>query len=182
MSHEAAGTMASKPVYAPLPETILPASRRLLVVQNATLQAAADLHERLQSAGQPLTMLSLQGNAGQGCNDPQMLETKLRDLLSWSPVGTRLYVCGDESFLWQVSALARNAGLLGEEIELIKTGERREMYCVHCSTRQSIGAEGETVCTGCGVHLLVRDHFSQRLGAYMGVCIDPDHPHGEDKA
>lgn len=187
MSHEAAGTMVSKPVYTPLPEQIQPARRCVLVVQDTRQPEAADLHERLQSAGAPLALLGLQGEAAwlgaeQACRDLQMLEAKLRDLLSWSPVGTRLYVCGDESFLWQIERLARSVGLLEEEIQLVKAGDRRELYCVHCSTLQSIGAEGETVCSHCGVHLLVRDHFSRRLGAYMGVCIDPDHPRGEGKA
>jgi len=31
-------------------------------------------------------------------------------------------------------------------------------------------------CAGCGRHLLVRDHFSRRLAAYMGVMADAEAP------
>ena len=65
---------------------------------------------------------------------------------------------------------------LGDEIELFKQGARRRLYCVHCGHFQDIGSEGECTCGQCRVKLFVREHFSQRLGAYMGVCIDPDSP------
>lgn len=186
MSNQATESMPSKPVYAP-PRTDQPASRRMLVIQDATLKEAADLHEQLCETGQLLGLLSLRGEAAwlnerHGCNNPQRFEAKLSGLLGSAPAGTHLYVCGDESFLWRVSELARAAGLLEEEIELVKAGERRELYCVHCATRQSIGAEAETTCSGCSVRLMVRDHFSRRLGAYMGVCADADRPYGEERA
>ena len=31
-------------------------------------------------------------------------------------------------------------------------------------------------CSGCGLSLLVRDHFSRRIGAFQGVCIDAEVP------
>ena len=31
-------------------------------------------------------------------------------------------------------------------------------------------------CAGCGRHLLVRDHFSRRHGAFMGVMVDAELP------
>ena len=31
-------------------------------------------------------------------------------------------------------------------------------------------------CPGCGRALFVRDHFSRRLGAFQGVCIDAETP------
>ena len=74
----------------------------------------------------------------------------------------------------------RPAGLLGDEIELFKQGARRRLYCVHCGHFQDIGSEGECTCGQCRVKLFVREHFSQRLGAYMGVCIDPDSPYAAE--
>ncbi|MNZ36743.1 hypothetical protein D3C78_541720 [compost metagenome] len=186
MSVEAAGVMRSKPVYAAVPP--LPsAGRRLLVTQDASLAEAADLHGQLSADGQPLELASLRGEAawagGQAsCGAFDRLEVRLLSLLSSAPVGTRLYVCGDESFLWSIYRLARSSGLLAEEIELVKVGSCRELYCVHCATQQSIGAESTVTCSGCGVRLMVREHFSRRLGAYMGVCLDPDQPHGEGRA
>ena len=31
-------------------------------------------------------------------------------------------------------------------------------------------------CPGCGRSLFVRDHFSRRLGAFQGVCVDAETP------
>jgi DNA-directed RNA polymerase subunit RPC12/RpoP len=31
-------------------------------------------------------------------------------------------------------------------------------------------------CPGCGSWLLVRDHYSRRLAAYMGVMVDAEVP------
>jgi hypothetical protein len=31
-------------------------------------------------------------------------------------------------------------------------------------------------CAGCGRHLFVRDHYSRRLAAYMGVMADAEAP------
>ena len=31
-------------------------------------------------------------------------------------------------------------------------------------------------CTGCQRQLFVRDHFSRRLGAYMGLMVDAEEP------
>ena len=32
------------------------------------------------------------------------------------------------------------------------------------------------VCSHCGLTLLVRDHYSRRLGAFQGVCINAEGP------
>lgn len=186
MSGAVAGLMPSKPVYAP-DVSVLASGPRLLVVQDAGAAEAARLHGQLTADGRAVEALSLRGEAPwdadlAGCVDFDRLAVRVLSLLSSVPVGARLYVCGDESFLWRVQRLARSSGLLGEEIELVRAGSRRELYCVHCAHLQSIGGEGEVTCQGCGVRLLVREHFSQRLGAYMGVCLDPDRPHGEGRA
>lgn len=185
MSGAVAGVMLSKPVYAP-GVSVLASGRRLLVIQDAGAEEAARLHGQLTADGQAVELVSLRGEAPwsggpRGCGDFDLLEVRVLTLLSSAAVGSRLYVCGDESFLWRVYRLARNSGLLSEEIELVRAGSRRELYCVHCAHLQSIGGEGEVICQGCGVHLLVREHFSQRLGAYMGVCLNPDQPFAEGR-
>jgi predicted RNA-binding Zn-ribbon protein involved in translation (DUF1610 family) len=50
------------------------------------------------------------------------------------------------------------------------------MQCVHC---KGITEDVETdpfVCGHCGLNLFVRDHYSRRLAAYQGVCIDAEDP------
>jgi len=32
------------------------------------------------------------------------------------------------------------------------------------------------VCSHCGLNLFVRDHYSRRLAAFQGVCIDAEDP------
>ncbi|VXD05210.1 conserved hypothetical protein [Pseudomonas sp. 8Z] len=153
------------------------ASRRIVVAQQASAARALLDHPA------PTLLLCL-GTVSpardQEClPSPEALYLRLQMLLEQAQVGTRLYVCGDESFLWHVQHLALQAGLLGDEIELFKQGARRRLYCVHCGYLQDIGNEGECTCAQCQVRLLVREHFSQRLGAYMGVCIDPDAPYAQ---
>lgn len=110
---------------------------------------------------------------------PAALHQALSDRLGRASIGLQLYLCGDEAFLWPLHALARDAGLQAEEIHLLRHGEaRRAVYCAHCASVQLAGAADHHACQGCGVRLEVRQHFSRRLGAYLGVCADADHPYG----
>lgn len=183
MTAETLGVLLSKPVYG-LTEPVAPACQRVLVAQDARVQAVAELVAMLAADAAPLQLLSLYGScdgavAQQCCNDPDRLKSALHAVLAAAHAGLRLYVCGDESFIWRIVRQATKAGLQEEEIEALRVGARRQMYCVHCSTLQEISDETETVCCGCRVRLMVREHFSRRLGAYMGVCIDPDQPYAE---
>lgn len=155
------------------------ASRRIVVAQQARAAVAlldAPAPTRMLCLGETLTTSVDQ----EGLPSIEALYLRLQMLLEQAQAGTRLYVCGDESFLWHVYRLARHAGLLADEIELFRQGERRRLYCVHCGHFQDIGSEGESSCGQCRVKLLVREHFSRRLGAYMGVCIDPDSPYAPE--
>lgn len=180
MSASSVDEMFSKPRYASQPSPH-PARHRLVVAQDAAY--AAMLVEPTAST----LLLCLNGELPAPIEQECFAETvglylRLQLLLEQAQVGTRLYVAGDEAFVWHVYRLARHAGLLADEIELFKRGERKRLFCVHCSTFQDIGEVGETCCSHCGVRLLVREHFSRRLGAYMGVCIDPDEPYGPGRA
>jgi hypothetical protein len=114
-------------------------------------------------------------------NAPQAGAALLEYLASAS-VGLQLFLSGDEAYLWPLHALARQAGLRPEEIHLLHQGEaRRAIYCVHCTALQSGGPAEQHDCQQCGVRLEVRRHFSRRLGAYLGVCADADHPYAEGR-
>lgn len=144
------------------------AAEHLLVAQSAAAEQAA----ASELAGLPLSRLAVaQGSAA-------ALQRALLERLRHSPVGLRLYLAGDEAFVWPLYALARNAGLQADEIDLLRSGEaRRPVYCVHCATTQLGDASERLQCRQCGVGLEVRRHFSRRLGAYLGVCADADHPY-----
>lgn len=177
MTASSADPMFSTPRYA-VEASNSPASCRLVVAQQASAAAALLDHPA------PTLLLclgeTLAANVEQECLPSiEALYLRLQMLLEQARAGTRLYVSGDETFLWHVYRLARHAGLLADEIELFKQGTRRRLYCVHCENFQDIGDEAQCTCGQCGVKLLVRAHFSQRLGAYMGVCIDPDSPYAK---
>ncbi len=173
----AAEVMHSTPVYQSVAEVAASGARHLLVSQAMNLNEATELYRKLSADGTPPQHLFLDEKHGYGGERAlECLAIRLRSLLSSAAVGTRLYVCGDESFLWQVHRIACAGGLQSNEITMIRSGQRRDLYCVHCSTHQKIGHQEQVRCSGCGVQLLVREHFSRRLGAYMGVCSDPEQP------
>lgn len=97
--------------------------------------------------------------------------------LSASRMGTRIYAAGDEAFLWQVSAQAALHGVLNADIMREQAVSlARSVYCVHCKTTTHHITTNIATCSACQRQLLVRDHFSRRLGAYMGLMIDAEEP------
>jgi dimethylamine monooxygenase subunit C len=107
------------------------------------------------------------------------LERHLLATLDGAAIGLRLYVCGSEAFIWRIRRVACGAGMLPEEITSELDAATRSVYCVHCSASHVYDALPEVECAGCGINLSVRQHFSQRIGAYLGVCADADHPYLE---
>ncbi|GAB7527960.1 hypothetical protein PS3A_03660 [Pseudomonas sp. 3A(2025)] len=117
---------------------------------------------------------------GQAYNDLSALLPALAGQLQNSHVGVQLQVQGDESFIWAVRAVAIEAGLLADEItQTLGQAGTRSVFCVHCAQVQDASDAGQHTCCQCGVVLEVRRHFSERLGAYIGVCADADRPYGE---
>src|SRR5688500_10001382 len=108
----------------------------------------------------------------------------LRQWLAAARVGSHLYIMGDEAFIWHVHSQARDAGLQDEEIEvtLCSVSGARSVYCVHCVLTQPGDAAASLQCRGCDVLLEIREHFSRRLGAYLGVCMDADAPYGKSRS
>jgi dimethylamine monooxygenase subunit C len=105
------------------------------------------------------------------------LLSHLEHRLGRERVGLRLYAIGGEAFLWDVHRLARAAGLGAGEIFLTRAGAlTRRVLCIHCRTMLEEVAQTQVSCSGCGAMLSVRDHFSRRLGAFMGVRTDAEVP------
>jgi predicted RNA-binding Zn-ribbon protein involved in translation (DUF1610 family) len=101
----------------------------------------------------------------------------LRHRLAGEAIGLRLYAAGTEAFLWDAHNLARACGLGGGEIHLTRTGEpERRVYCTHCQTMIEGARVNIITCPGCRASLFVRDHFSRRLAAFMGVKVDAEVP------
>jgi hypothetical protein len=101
----------------------------------------------------------------------------LPGVLEGCAMGTRLYVAGSETFLWRITAIGRAFGMDDDEIRREPCGPAaRRVYCVHCKAITDDVRTTVAECAGCGMTLLVRDHFSRRLAAYMGVKVDAEVP------
>lgn len=111
--------------------------------------------------------------------DLATLQQALVARLDLARCGLRLELRGDEAFIWPLHALARGAGLQDDEILLDRVAGSRRVFCVHCARCQPASAAETLACAHCGVRLEVRRHFSQRLGAYLGVCADADQPYAQ---
>jgi len=97
--------------------------------------------------------------------------------LSGCVMGTRLYVAGSESFIGSIAKVASAFNMNADEVQYEHCGSRaRRVYCVHCKMSNENVTTNIVKCADCGRHLLVRDHYSRRLGAFMGVMADAETP------
>ena len=80
-------------------------------------------------------------------------------------------------FVWSASRIAASFGLCADEIRREHCGSQaRAVYCVHCKTIAQQVRTNVVTCPGCARNLMVRDHYSARLVAYMGFQIDAEVP------
>ncbi|HME39629.1 MAG TPA: dimethylamine monooxygenase subunit DmmA family protein [Steroidobacteraceae bacterium] len=102
---------------------------------------------------------------------------QFRTTLAQSLMGTRLYVAGPESFIGLAMKIALEFNLNKDEIRAEECGSlARRVYCIHCRTTTEFVRTNIVRCAGCARWLLVRDHYSRRLAAYMGVMVDAEAP------
>jgi dimethylamine monooxygenase subunit C len=106
--------------------------------------------------------------------DPLLAD--LTAALNQALMGTRLYVAGPESFMGLVMRIAHEFNLAGDEVRAEECGTlARRVHCIHCrATIENVRTN--IVECGCGRWLVVRDHYSRRLAAYMGVMVDAEVP------
>ena len=105
------------------------------------------------------------------------LLAEFKSILERSLMGTRLYVAGPESFIGLAMQIAFHFNLNKDEIRAEEMGTlARRVHCVHCRAQTEEVRTNIVRCVGCGLWLLVRDHYSRRLAAYMGVMADAEAP------
>ncbi len=111
------------------------------------------------------------------CENTAALLARARVLLDESTMGTRLYVAGPEHFIGRALQLAAEFNLNRDEIraEHVGTAARR-VHCVHCRADTEEVRSNIVRCAGCARWLQVRDHYSRRYAAYMGVMVDAEVP------
>jgi len=102
---------------------------------------------------------------------------RLKGALSTASMGTRLYVAGTEPFIASVMKEAIEAGIDYKSVITEHRGSaKRRVQCVHCKGFTENVTASPFVCSHCGLSLFVRDHFSRRLAAFQGVCVDAEAP------
>lgn len=103
--------------------------------------------------------------------------SRIARVLQDASMGLQVYLTGTEGLMGQAQHAAMQAGIPHTAIQTEHRGSvARRMQCVHC---KGITEDVETdpfQCSHCGLNLFVRDHYSRRLAAYQGVCIDAEDP------
>lgn len=97
--------------------------------------------------------------------------------LSMANMGTRLYLAGSEGFIGTAMQVANEYGLDRDEILREHAGSLvRRVWCAHCDAYTENVTQRIFRCPGCGLDLVVRDHYSSRLAAFQGVKADGEVP------
>ncbi|TIX08745.1 MAG: hypothetical protein E5V44_11010, partial [Mesorhizobium sp.] len=100
---------------------------------------------------------------------------RLRQTLTNAHMGLRLYLSGTEGLIGQAMQVALEAGIDHTSMQTEHRGSlARRMQCVHCKGITENVTTQPATCAHCGLLLLVRDHYSRRLAAFQGVCINAE--------
>lgn len=155
----------SRPQYPPL--SLAPARAYGLFIAPAGQESALQsVYDQCAYAGKRLLTLAA-GEAGL-----QQLQQTLSTLTEQS---TGFVLAGSEAFMWDVANALKTAGFVQQQIQMLPPLDNsRRLFCTHCYTVMENVQQSPVVCSGCGRHLLVRDHFSRLHGAYVGVQINAE--------
>lgn len=109
--------------------------------------------------------------------DVEQLLAALDELLDRASMGTRLYAAGGEGFVGRVVRLGIDHGIDHKSVLTEHSGSlARRVQCVHCKHFTEQVTVSIYECGGCGTLLFVRDHYSRRLAAFQGVCVNAEDP------
>lgn len=102
---------------------------------------------------------------------------RLNEMLETAAMGTQLYLAGTEGLIGQATRAALMACMEPESIQAEHQGsDARRVQCVHCKGVTEDVRTQPAICSRCGLTLFVRDHYSRRIAAFQGVCIDAEEP------
>ncbi len=100
---------------------------------------------------------------------------RIRQTLATAHMGLRLYLAGTEGLIGQAMQAALEAGVDHSSIQTEHRGSlARRVQCVHCKGITEDVTTQPVTCAHCGLTLLVRDHYSRRIAAFQGVCINAE--------
>jgi hypothetical protein len=102
---------------------------------------------------------------------------RLRGVLQVARMGTRIYAAGSETLIGLTVQLAQALGMDPQTVITEHRGSlARRVQCVHCKGFTEDVRTNIVKCSHCSTNLLVRDHYSKRLAAFQGVCVDAEVP------
>ena len=102
---------------------------------------------------------------------------RLRRMLQDAHMGLQVYLAGTEGLMGQAMLEATSAGIPHTAIQTEHRGSvARRRQCVPCKGITENVITDPFICSHCGLHLFVRDHYSRRIAAYQGVCVDAEDP------
>jgi predicted RNA-binding Zn-ribbon protein involved in translation (DUF1610 family) len=184
-------TIKSRPTYDGL--RAMPRARRNLVAVEgegaaalSRLMAAAPegfaarTHVLYVDAGQPSVLPALRRlhtDRLEVFADVDGLLGALDALLTDATMGLQLYVAGTEGLVGRVVRLGIEHGIDHKSVLTEHVGSlARRVQCVHCKLTAERVTTSVYECAGCGNLLFVRDHYSRRLAAFQGVCVNAEDP------
>lgn len=185
-------TIKSRPIYPGLSPD-LNARSNIIVCDKAGAEAVTELFSRADSAFANRTTVILaevtsekEGRALKSELAPASVTlvptldagiARLRDILETAPMGVRLYAAGSEPLIGLVVQACADYAIDHLSIRTEHRGSlKRRVQCVHCKGFTENVTTNPVTCAHCGLTLLVRDHYSRRLAAFQGVCIDAEVP------
>lgn len=102
---------------------------------------------------------------------------RIRKALGDAHMGLQIYLAGTESLIGVVQSEAMKVGYPHDGVHTEHRGSlARRVQCVHCKGITENVTTDPMVCSHCGLHLYVRDHYSRRIAAFQGVNIDAEDP------
>ena len=175
----------SSPVYTGL-QPDLHATAHLILAQGDGLSAVIDLFAQAGSAFTERAALLyttadavlLPQSAGLQVNCFPNIASLLREgahRLQAARMGTAIYLSGRADFIAEAANLAALYGVSRASLRTECRGHAgKRVQCVHCKSIQSDVLTPTVTCAQCGLSLLVRDHYSHRLQAFMGVYCEAE--------
>jgi dimethylamine monooxygenase subunit C len=185
-------TILSRPIYPGLSPD-LNARSNLIVCDKAGAEAVKEMFSRAEQAFAERSAVIVADNVSAGDaaqiesalapSKPEFVATlgegvaRLRDILEQAPMGLRLYVAGSEPLIGSVVQAAADYAIDHLSIRTEHRGSlKRRVQCVHCKGFTEDVTTNPVTCAHCRLTLFVRDHYSRRLAAFQGVCIDAEVP------
>lgn len=140
-------------------------ARIILVAEGATADASEALAQRLAPAAVEIVA------------DIAAAVARIEGILGAASMGLRLYAAGAEPLIGSVVKVGAEHFIDPLSVRTEHRGSlKRRVQCVHCKGMIENVTTNPVTCTHCGLLLLVRDHYSRRLAAFQGVCINAEDP------